>query len=107
MVLANANYFKVSPIIREKKVRGSSDLAFVAQEVPTVNLYFKICDATVDLHTYEFMQAATSPGGQEAMLIAGKVLALSAYQLFTHPEKVEEIKEEFMSIKLTQKENKK
>lgn len=101
LVLANAHYFKVSPIIREEKPRGSSDLAFIAHEFPTVNLNFKISSAPA--HTYEFMQAAASPEGQEAMLMAGKVLALSAYQLFTHPEKVKEVKEEFKSIKLNQK----
>jgi amidohydrolase len=106
LILANASYFKVSPIIREEKLIGSSDLAFIAQELPTVNLFFKICPAAA-LHTYEFMKAATSPEGQEAMLIAGKVLALSAYQLFTHTEKVEEVKKEFKSIKLSQKVNKK
>jgi len=98
LILSNVEYFKVTPVIRKEKIIGSSDLSFISQEVPTVNLFFKISD-TAALHTYEFMKAAASPEGQEAMLISGKVLALSAYQLFVNPEKVKEIIREFKMIK--------
>jgi len=97
LVISNVAQFKVNPIVRNKKPMGSSDLAFVAHKFPTVNLTFRISSAPP--HTHEFMKAAASSEGQEAMLIAGKVLALSAYQLFTHLEKVKEIKDEFEIIK--------
>ncbi len=101
LVMDNISYFNISEISRDKKPIGSSDLSFVSHEVPTANLFFKISSAA--LHTHEFMQAAASDEGQEAMLIAGKVIALSAYQLFTNPEMVKIIRNEFDKIKLESK----
>lgn len=97
LVFAKAAYLKAFPLVREERPGGSSDLAFVAQAIPTVNLFFKISDSAP--HTEAFLRAASSAPGQEAMLAAGKVLALSAFELLNDPAKMKEVKDEFRSLK--------
>lgn len=78
---------------------GSSDRGNVGHAYPTVNLWFKIAPEGTVGHTEAFREAAGSEEGWKATVIAAKVMALTAYNLLTHPEKVKEIKEEFARLK--------
>jgi len=78
---------------------ASSDLGNVGYVYPTVNLWFKIAPEGTALHSDAFRQAAASEEGWKATILAGKAIALSAYDLLTHPEKVKEVKEKFKELK--------
>jgi amidohydrolase len=78
---------------------ASSDLGNVGYLYPTVNLWFKIAPEGTALHSDVFREAAASEEGWKATVLAGKAIALSAYDLLTHPEKVKEIKEKFKGLK--------
>ena len=85
--------------IKETTDFGSSDLGNVGHAYPTVNLYFKIAPEGTAGHSDALREAAASDDGWKATLIAGKAIALTAYDLLTHPEKVKEIQEKFKELK--------
>ena len=74
---------------------GSTDMGDVSQAVPAIHAYIQICDEKVAGHSREFAQASVSDRGREVMLIAAKVLAMTAIDLFTEPETMRRAKEEF------------
>jgi amidohydrolase len=78
---------------------GSSDLGNVGHAYPTVELKFKIGKEGTAGHSDEFREAAASPEGWKATVITGKAIALAAYDLLTHPEKVKAIQEKFKELK--------
>jgi len=85
--------------IKKWDALGSSDLGDVGFEIPTCNLWFAIAPEGVLPHTHEFMQAAGSPEGVRAAVLAAKAIALSAHKLFTDPEMVGRIKADFNALK--------
>ena len=85
--------------IRDFNEFASSDLGRVAYSYPTVNLWFKIAKDGVSLHSDAMREAAASDEAWTATLTAGKALALAAYDLLTHPEKVKTIQESFKQMK--------
>ena len=78
---------------------GSTDMGDVSQAVPAIHAYIQICDEKVAGHSREFAQASVSDRGREVMLIAAKVLAMTAIDLFTEPETMRRAKEEFAGAK--------
>jgi amidohydrolase len=78
--------------IRNRDSFGSSDLGNVGHVYPTVNLIFKIAPDGIALHTDAMREAAGSDEGWQATVMAGKVIALSAYKLLTNPDRVAAIK---------------
>ncbi|MBI5968400.1 MAG: amidohydrolase [Deltaproteobacteria bacterium] len=78
---------------------ASSDLGRVGFFHPTVNLWFKIAPEGVAPHTDAFREAAASEEGWKATVIAGKAIALAAYDLLNNPEKVKQIREKFKQLK--------
>jgi len=78
---------------------GSSDLGNVGHAYPTVNLWFKIAPEGVPLHSDAFREAAGSEDGWKATVVAAKVIALTAYELLTHPDKAKAIQEKFQELK--------
>jgi metal-dependent amidase/aminoacylase/carboxypeptidase family protein len=85
--------------IKETTDFGSSDLGNVGHAYPTVNLYFKIAPEGTAGHSDALREAAASDDGWKATVVAGKAIALAAYDLLTHPEKVKEIQEKFKELK--------
>ena len=82
---------------------GSSDIGNVSQVVPTIHPYISICDDSIAGHSIEFEKASASKRAHEAMLIAAKVLAMTALDLFTNPKIMKEVTEEFQSVKVRTK----
>jgi metal-dependent amidase/aminoacylase/carboxypeptidase family protein len=78
---------------------ASSDLGKVGYTYPTVNLWFKISKAGVSLHSDAMREAAVSEEGWKATITAGKAIALTAYDLLTHPEKVKMVQDTFQRLK--------
>lgn len=78
---------------------ASSDLGNVGHAYPTVNLWFKIASEGVPLHSDAFRDAAASEEGWKATVLTGKVIALTAYDLLTHPDKVKAIQDKFKELK--------
>ncbi len=74
---------------------GSSDIGNVSHEVPTIHPYIGICEEDIAAHTNEFAEASISDRGQEKMLVAAKALAMTAIDVFTNPELVRKMKDEF------------
>jgi len=85
--------------IKDRPEVGSSDLGNVGHVYPTLNLYFKIAPDGTALHSDAFREAAASDEGWKATVIAAKAIALTAYDLLTHPEKVKSIQEKFKEMK--------
>ena len=80
-----------------KKGMGSTDVGNVSQIIPTIHPNIKICDCNVFGHTHEFAKAAGSIKGDEAIILGGKALALLGLDLILNKEKLENIKENFLS----------
>jgi amidohydrolase len=87
--------FLDAPAIKKWEALGSSDLGDVGYEIPTCNLWFAAAAEGVLPHTHEFMEAAGSPEGIRAALLAAKVIALAAVILFRRPDLVGQIKKDF------------
>ncbi len=77
----------------------SSDLGSVGYVYPTVNLWFKIAPDGTTLHSDAMREAAGSEEGWQGAVLAAKAIALTAYDLLTHPESVEEINQAFRKTK--------
>lgn len=85
--------------IKDRTEFGSSDLGNVGHAYPTVELKFKIAAEGTAAHSDAFREAAASEEGWKATVVAGKAIALTAYDLLTHPEKVKAIQEKFKELK--------
>jgi amidohydrolase len=85
--------------IKDQTDFASSDLGNTGHAYPTVNLWFKIAPEGTALHSDAFREAAISEEAWKATLIAGKAIALTAYDLLTHPEKVRAIQDKFKELK--------
>ncbi|MGE5258064.1 MAG: M20 family metallopeptidase, partial [Hyphomicrobiales bacterium] len=72
---------------------ASSDLGMVSYSYPTVNLWFKIAPEGTALHTEALREAANSDEGWKGTVIAGKAVALSAYEMLTKPEKLKAVQD--------------
>jgi amidohydrolase len=78
---------------------ASSDLGNVGHAYPTVNIKFKIAPRGVAAHSDAFRDAANTDEAWRATVQAGKVVALTAYELLTSPQKVKAIQAQFEELK--------
>lgn len=78
---------------------ASSDLGMVSYSYPTVNLWFKIAPEGTALHSDALREAANSDEGWKATVIAGKAVALSAYEMLSKPEKLKAVQDGFKQAK--------
>ena len=78
---------------------GSSDLDMVSYNYPTVNLWFKIAPEGTAMHSDALREAANSDEAWKSTLIAGKAVALSAYDMLTNPTKLKAVQDGFKEAK--------
>jgi amidohydrolase len=78
---------------------GSSDLGNVGNAYPTVELKFKIGLEGTPGHSDAFREFAGSEEGWKATVVTAKAIALAAYDLLIHPDKVKAIQEKFKELK--------
>lgn len=76
---------------------GSSDFGNLSQVVPAIHPYIAIVPEGVSAHTREFAEAAASPAGLRAMVLAAKCLALTGADLLLDPALLARVKAEFES----------
>ncbi|MCG3224763.1 MAG: M20 family metallopeptidase [Candidatus Heimdallarchaeota archaeon] len=86
-------------VVPHGKGLGSSDIGNVSHVVPTIHPYMGISKVEINGHSTDFAKAASSEYGNEQMLKITKALAMTAIDVFTTPELVEEMKKEFAITK--------
>jgi len=85
--------------IKEQTGFGSSDLGNIANAYPAACQLFKVAPEGTVVHSDAFREAAGSEEGWKAAVIAGKTVALTAYELLTHPDRVATIRRKFDELK--------
>ncbi|HVM30573.1 MAG TPA: M20 family metallopeptidase [Candidatus Limnocylindrales bacterium] len=93
--LANAAAYDVPDVPFDYGRMGSSDMGNVSQHLPTIHPQLAICQQGVAGHSTEFRDAAATPHGDRATLLAATLVAQTAYDLFSDPSLVEAAWQEF------------
>lgn len=75
--------------------RGSSDIGNLSFYLPAIHLSLAIVDPEIPGHSPIFAEATMSERGQKAMLLAAKLLAMTAYDFLTIPELQKRVREAF------------
>lgn len=74
---------------------GSTDMGNVSYVVPAIHPMYGIGDGTQVNHTRDFTAAANTPEAYQNTLTAAKAIAMTAIDLYTTPELVQQAKEAF------------
>jgi len=75
---------------------GSIDMGNVSQVVPGIHVLIDIANGqSLSPHTRPFCDAAATPYAGQAMLRAGKALALTGYDVIAHPDFLQQVRREF------------
>lgn len=74
---------------------GGTDMGNVSHEVPAIHPFVVVVPRGVGMHTPEFAEATVSEEGLERMIMATKLMALTALDFLTQPELRAEVKQEF------------
>lgn len=77
---------------------GSSDMGNVSHIVPAIHPYVVIADPGVGGHTPEFAAASASERGNQALLRAAKAMAMTAVDLLTQPEVMNQVRREHREL---------
>ncbi len=85
----------VSPAPNERM--GSTDMGDVSHLVPAIHPYLAMAPENIVGHTVEFREYCRSEAGKTAMLDAAKALALTACDLLSNPELVEQARQELLN----------
>jgi amidohydrolase len=78
---------------------GSTDAANVSHVIPVIHPHLSIGDVCLTAHTIEFTNAAASDKGFDTLILAGKLLAFTALELYSDPKLLSEIKENWKEQK--------
>ena len=85
-----------APFMRAPDSYGSLDMGNVSHVVPGAHVLIDIADRqTLSPHTPEFQQAVATPYADDALLRAGKALALTGYDVLTDVDFLEAARAEF------------
>lgn len=76
---------------------GSSDIGNISHVAPTIHAYLKIAEDDVRGHTPEFCAVAGTDEAAQVMMTGVRTLALTAVDIATQPELIEEMRQEFGS----------
>jgi len=74
---------------------GSTDMGDVSRRIPAIHPYIAIGPKNLVPHSPEFAKASISDRAHKAMIKAAKALAMTAVDIFTKPELLKEIKDDF------------
>jgi len=83
----------------EKEGSGSTDMGNVSQVVPSIHPYIAIGPDKMPGHSTEFVKAAASEEGHRGLINAAKGLTMTSIDVFTNPELLAKIKQEFKEFK--------
>jgi len=73
----------------------STDVGNVSQLVPTIQPLVAVAPDAVMIHTPQFAEVSARDDALRHILDAAKAMAMTAIDLFSSPEKLEEVREEF------------
>jgi amidohydrolase len=79
----------------ERGDMGSSDIGNLSHIIPTIHADISICDDKIVCHSPDFRDAALSEKGMKGMIIGAEGLALTAFDIFISPDKMDMIRKEF------------
>jgi len=85
---------------RPNERMGSTDMGNVSQALPALHPYIAIAPDGTGGHTLEFLAAAISPAGHEALLNAAKAMAMTTIDLLSSPELLQQVKQDFAASKV-------
>ena len=74
---------------------GSTDVADISWNVPTVSMGAALAPIGGKIHTWSTAACAAAAPGQAAVIAAAKYLAATAVDLITQPERLKALKDEF------------
>ncbi|MGW6022831.1 amidohydrolase [Streptomyces sp. NPDC055099] len=74
---------------------GSTDVADISWNVPTVSMGAALAPIGTKMHTWSTAACAAAAPGQAAVIAAAKYLAATAVDLITQPERLKAVKDEF------------
>nr|MDO8133763.1 hypothetical protein [Candidatus Njordarchaeum guaymaensis] len=83
----------------EEEGSGSTDMGNVSQVVPSIHAYIEIGPHGMPSHSIEFVKAAASEEGHRGLINAAKGLAMTSIDIFTNPELLGKIRQEFKEFK--------
>jgi len=83
----------------EEEGTGSTDMGNVSQVVPSIHAYIEIGPRGMPSHSIEFVKAAASEEGHRGLINAAKGLAMTSIDIFTNPELLGKIRQEFKEFK--------
>lgn len=85
--------------IRNKEGHGSTDMGNVSHCCPAIHPYFPLTTKHLTGHSIEFACATIKEEAYKGMKEASLAMALTALELFNNKELLNEIKEEFKTVK--------
>lgn len=71
----------------------------VSQELPAIHPYVAIIPKGTPGHSIALMEASKSKTGNDGLIYAAKGLAMTAVDLFTQPEQVKKMWQDFREFK--------
>ncbi|MFJ2830926.1 amidohydrolase [Streptomyces sp. NPDC087263] len=74
---------------------GSTDVADISWNVPTVSMGAALAPIGTKMHTWSTASCAAAAPGQAAVIAAARYLAATAVDLLTQPERLKAVKDEF------------
>ena len=74
---------------------GSTDMGDVSHVVPAIHPWIGLNCPAFTLHSKSFAAATNRAAGDKAIEVGGKALALTAIEVLTNPQLLEDIKAEF------------
>lgn len=99
LLLENARLAGAQRIKPHPPSLGSADFGNVTHRLPAATLYIELVPEGTALHTTEVVAAAGGDAGRNVIKIGAKAMADSAYDLFTKPDLLAQIKREFAEVK--------
>jgi amidohydrolase len=79
----------------ESRKIGSTDIGNLSQKIPAIHPNIAICGPEVAGHSLEMARASISPLGQDILIKAAKILAMTAYDYLVSKEIQERVAQEF------------
>ena len=92
----NLKKIGINDILPPQDGGGSTDMGNVSHVVPAIHPYIAIGEENEFIsHSREFADATVAPRGQQELINAAKSMALTAFDVASDKELLEEIKKEF------------
>lgn len=101
LLIRNAELVHAPRISPPREKTGSSDFSNVMYEVPGSCIRVAMVPPGTSSHSQAFLEAGKGDEAHEAVLIAAKVLAATAWDLICNPDRMTEIQAEFQANRLS------